>query len=73
VHCAGLDTAKKREAEWKEMEQRWESAPMNSTSDSWGPIEDDSRWVGSDEQLFIALYNMYRGVWPSSGRGIEGI
>jgi hypothetical protein len=46
---------------------------MNSTSDGWGPIEDDSQWVGSDKQLFIALYNMYRGVWPSAGRGIEGI
>jgi hypothetical protein len=65
--------ARKREAEWKETEQRWESAPTNSTSGGWGPVEDDSRWVGSDEQLFITLYDMYRGVWPSAGRGIEGI
>jgi hypothetical protein len=73
THCAGLDAARKREADWKETEQRWESAPTNSTCDGWGPIEDDSRWVGSDEQLFLTLYDMYRGIWPSTGRGAEGI
>jgi hypothetical protein len=73
AHCAGLDAAQRREDEWKEMEKRWESAPTNSTSDGWGSIEDGSRWVGSDEQLFLVLYDMYRGVWPSMGRGAEGI
>jgi hypothetical protein len=73
AHCAGLDVARKREAEWREVAQGWESAPTNSTGDGWGPVEDDSRWVGSDAQLFITLYDMYRGVWPSTGRGVEGI
>jgi hypothetical protein len=71
AHCAGLDTAKKREAEWKEKEQMWASAPTNSTSDGWGPPEDDSQWVGSEEQLFNTLYTMYRGVWLSVAGGVE--
>jgi hypothetical protein len=65
AHCAGLDVARKWEAEWRETEQRWESAPTTSTADNWGPIEEGSRWVGSDVQSFLALYDMYRGVWPN--------
>jgi hypothetical protein len=73
AHCAGLDTARKREAEWKETEQRWESTPTTDTADDWGLIEEGSQWVGSDVQLFLALYDMYRGVWPNPGRGVEAI
>jgi hypothetical protein len=73
AHCAGLDAARKREAKWRETEQRWESAPTTDTADDWGPIEEGSRWVGSNVQLFLALYDMYRGVWPNPGRGVEAI
>jgi hypothetical protein len=73
AHGAGLDAARKREADWKETEQRWESAPISAEADDWGPIEEGSRWVGSDVQLFLALYDMYRGVWPNPVRRIEAI
>jgi hypothetical protein len=65
AHCAGLDKARRREAEWKEKEQVWASAPTDSTSDGWGVNEGDDRWVSSDEQLFNAFYAIYRGTWPS--------
>jgi hypothetical protein len=65
AHCAGLDAARKREAEWKETEQRWESAPVTDTADDWGPIKKGSQWVGPDVQSFLALYNICIGV---SGR-----
>jgi hypothetical protein len=42
AYCAGLDAARKREAHWKETEQRWESAPSADTTDGWGPIEEGS-------------------------------
>jgi hypothetical protein len=71
AHCAGLDESKRREAEWREKEQVWASAPTNSTSDGWGVAEGDDRWVGSDEQLFNTIYAMYRGTWPSMESGIE--
>jgi hypothetical protein len=73
AHCAGLDAARKREAHWKETEQRWESAPITDTADDWGPVEEGSRWVGSDIQLFLPLYNMYRGVWLSPTRRVEAV
>jgi hypothetical protein len=73
VHCAGLDTARKREAHWKETEQRWESASSTCTTNGWGPVEEGSQWVGSDISLFLALYNMHRGVWPSLVRRVEAI
>jgi hypothetical protein len=66
-----LTEARKREAEWKEKEHMWASAPSNSTSDGWGVAEGDDRWVGSDEQLFNTLHAMYRGTWPSVERGVE--
>jgi hypothetical protein len=71
VHCAGLVESKRREAEWKEKEQVWLSAPTNSTDDGWGVAEGDDRWVGSDELLFTMIYAMRRGTWPSVERGIE--
>jgi hypothetical protein len=66
-----LDEARRREAEWKEKDQVWASAPTNSTSDGWGVNEGDDWWVGSDEQLFNTLYAMYRGTWPSVEGGVE--
>jgi hypothetical protein len=71
AHCAGLDEARRREAEWKEKEQVWASASTNSTSDGWGVAEGDDWWVGSDEQLFNTFYAMYRGTWPSVEGGVE--
>jgi hypothetical protein len=71
AHCVGLDAARKQEAAWKETEQRWESAPITDTADDWGPVEEGSQWVGSDIQLFLALYDMYRGVWLSPTRRVE--
>jgi hypothetical protein len=73
AHCAGLNAARKWEAEWRETEQRWESAPTNNTTDDWGPIEEGSRWVGFDVSSFLALYDMYRGVWPNPVGRIEVI
>jgi hypothetical protein len=71
VHCAGLTEARKREAEWKEKEQVWASAPTNCTDDGWGIAEGDEWWVESDERLFNTLYAMYRGTWPSVSGGVE--
>jgi hypothetical protein len=73
AHCAGLDAARKRKADWKETEQRWESAPISNDADDWGPIEEGSWWVGSDVQSFLVLYDMYRGVWLNPVRRIEAI
>jgi hypothetical protein len=66
-----LTEARKREAEWKEKEQVWVSAPTNCTDDGWGVAEGNDRWVSSDEQLFNTLYAMYRGTWPSVAGGVE--
>jgi hypothetical protein len=71
AYCARLTEARKREAEWKEKEQVWASAPTNCTDDGWGVAEGDDQWVGSDEQLFNTLYAMYRGTWPSVAGGVE--
>jgi hypothetical protein len=65
VQCAGLDAARKREANWNEVEQRWESAPRSPNNGDWGPIEEGSRWVDPDVKSFLVLYDMYRGVWPN--------
>jgi hypothetical protein len=73
THCPGLAEAQKGEAEWKEKEQVWSSAPTNSTS-GWDVTEDDPyhyRWVASDAKLFTTLYAMSRGVRPSVEKGIE--
>jgi hypothetical protein len=69
-----LDAARKREVDWNEIEQRWESAPRRiDDNGGWGPIEEGSRWVGPDVPLFLALYDMYRGTWPNPVRRIEAI
>jgi hypothetical protein len=71
--CAGLDAARKREADWKETEQRWESAPMSPDNGGWGPIKEGSRWVDPDVKSFLVLYDMYRGVWPNPVQRIAAI
>jgi hypothetical protein len=71
AHCAGLVESKKREAEWREREQVWSSAPTNSTDGGWEVAEGDDWWVGYDESLFTTIYAMSRGTWPSVERGIE--
>jgi hypothetical protein len=71
VPCAGLDESKRKEAEWREKEQVWLSAPTNSTDDGWSVAEGGDRWVGSDEQLFTTIYTMSRGNWPSVERGVR--
>jgi hypothetical protein len=38
---------------------------MSRSSGDWGPVEEGSRWVGSDIRAFLTLYDMYRGVWPN--------
>jgi hypothetical protein len=65
AHCAGLDAARKREADWKDNELRWETAPKSRDADDWNPIEEGSRWVDPNVQSFLTLYDMYRGVWPN--------
>jgi hypothetical protein len=60
-----LDAARKREADWNEVEQRWESAPKSPNNGGWGPIEEGSRWVDPDVKSFLVLYDMYRGSWPN--------
>jgi hypothetical protein len=66
-----LVKSKRREAEWREKEQVWSSAPTNSTDGGWEVAEGDDRWVGSDESLFTTIYAMSSGTWPSVERGIE--
>jgi hypothetical protein len=74
AHCAGLDAARKQEADWKETEQRWELAPRSvDDNGGWGPVEEGSRWVDPDVQLFLALFNMSRGIWPNPVRRIAAI
>jgi hypothetical protein len=66
-----LVEACKREAEWKEKEQVWASAPSTSTSCGWEVNQDDQWWVASDEKLFTIFYAMSRGIWPSVEGGVE--
>jgi hypothetical protein len=65
AQCAGLDATRKREADWKDNELRWETAPMSHDADDWGLIEEGSRWVDPDVQSFLTLYGVCRGVWPN--------
>jgi hypothetical protein len=71
AHCSGLVESKKREAEWREREKVWSSAPTNSTDSGWEVAVGDDRWVGSDESLFTTIHAMSRGNWPSVERGIK--
>jgi hypothetical protein len=64
--------ARKREAEWKEKEGLWETAPTNSDI-SWDIPEDDPHrlaWQASDAKLVTTMHAMSRG-WPSVEGGIE--
>jgi hypothetical protein len=67
-----LTAARKREAEWKETEGRWESAPTNSNV-GWDVPEDDPRrldWQASDVKLVTTMHTMSCG-WPSVEGGLE--
>jgi hypothetical protein len=66
-----LVEAQRREAEWKDKKQVWESAPTNSTGNGWDVNEDDQQWVALDGKLFTTLYAMSRGIWPSVEGGVE--
>jgi hypothetical protein len=73
THCPSLVEARKREAEWKEKEQHWATAPMNSDA-GWNVSEDDSSHqlrLASEEKLFMTCHVMSQGVWPSVERGVE--
>jgi hypothetical protein len=64
--------ARKREAEWKEKEGLWETAPMNSDI-GWDIPEDNPRrlvWRASGDKLVTTMHAMNRG-WPSVEGGIE--
>jgi hypothetical protein len=67
-----LTAARKREAEWKEKEGLWETAPTNGDI-GWDIPEDDPRrlaWQASDTKLVMTMHAMSRG-WPSVEGGIE--
>jgi hypothetical protein len=72
AHCPGLTVARKREAEWKEKEGLWETAPTNSDV-GWDVPADDPRreaWQASDTKLFSTMHTINRG-WPSVEGGVE--
>jgi hypothetical protein len=63
---------RKREAEWKETSDSWETAPTNSVV-SWDVPADDPRrgdWQASDSKLLMTAHAVSRG-WPSVEGGIE--
>jgi hypothetical protein len=68
----GLTAARKQEAEWKEREVAWATAPTNSDS-GWDIPKDDSRcldWQDSDVKLVTTMHAVSCG-WPSIEGGIE--
>jgi hypothetical protein len=63
---------RKWEAEWKEKEELWETAPTNSAV-GWDVPEDDPcrlDWQASDSKLFTTFHALSCG-WPSVAGGIE--
>jgi hypothetical protein len=73
VHCPGLTVAREWEVEWKEKEELWKTAPMNSDVVGWDVLEDDPHrqaWQASDEKLFMTFHTISHG-WPSVEGGIE--
>jgi hypothetical protein len=67
-----LTAARKREAEWKEREVAWATAPTNSDS-GWDIPKDGSRrldWQDSDVKLVTTMHAVSCG-WPSVEGGIE--
>jgi hypothetical protein len=72
AHCSGLTAARKREAEWRDREVAWATAPTNSDS-SWDIPEDDPRrldWQASDVKLVTTMHAMSHG-WLSVEGGME--
>jgi hypothetical protein len=67
-----LTAARKREAEWKETLDSWETAPTNSVVGWDVPADDPSRgdWQASDNKLLTTVDAVSRG-WPSVEGGIE--
>jgi hypothetical protein len=65
---------RKREAEWKETSDSWETAPTNSVVGWEVPADDPRRgdWQASDNKLFTTVHAVSRG-WPSVEGGIERI
>jgi hypothetical protein len=64
--------ARKREAEWKETADSWETAPTHSVV-GWDVPADDLRrgdWQASDSKLLTTAHAVSRG-WPSVEGGIE--
>jgi hypothetical protein len=64
--------ARKREAEWKETSDSWETAPTNSVV-GWDVLADDPRrgdWQASDDKLLTTVHAVSRG-WLSVEGGIE--
>jgi hypothetical protein len=69
---SSLTAARKREAEWKEALETWETAPTNSVV-GWDVPEDDPRrgdWQASDAKLFSTAHAISNG-WPSVEGGVE--
>jgi hypothetical protein len=67
-----LTVARKWEVEWKEKEELWETAPMNSVV-GWDVLEDDPRrgdWQASDSKLLTTVHAVSCG-WPSVAGGVE--
>jgi hypothetical protein len=67
-----LTAARKREAEWKETSESWETAPTNSVV-GWDVPEDDPRrgdWQASDTKLLTTVHAISHG-WPSVEGGVE--
>jgi hypothetical protein len=70
--------ARKRESDWKDEAERWETAPSNSDGVGRDVPQDDPRclaWQASDEKLVTTLYAISRGwpnrSWPSMEGGVE--
>jgi hypothetical protein len=64
--------ARKREAEWKETSDSWETAPTNSVVGWDVPADDPCRgdWQASDSKLLTTIHAVSCG-WPSVEGGIE--
>jgi hypothetical protein len=64
--------ARKREAEWKEASETWETAPTNSVA-GWDVLEGDPHrgdWQASEAKLFTTAHAISRR-WPSVEGGVE--
>jgi hypothetical protein len=67
-----LTAAREQEAEWKEKEGLWETAPTDSDV-GWDVPADDPRreaWQASDTKLLTTFHAISRG-WPSVEGGVD--